>query len=309
MNYPLKVSFVVLNWNKWHETVECLESIFISDYPTFEVIVVDNGSTNDSVKELRSRFKSIIVIETGDNLGFAGGCNVGIECALKNNSDYIFLLNNDAIIEKGALTDMINLANSDTKIGIVSPKIYFFNNSLSMPKIWYGGANLNLKLGRTSMAGYKKFETGQFDATRVVNFVSGCAMLVRSEVIRNVGMFDIEFFNIFEDADFCTRVSTKGYKLVYYPSAVVHHKESASFGTLYSPFSVYFQVRNRLLFIKKHVNKSFIPLAFTAAIISFLKRGIICLANKEFKSLLAINLGFFDYFSKQFGKGSSYRFN
>ena len=134
------VTIIILNWNNWQDTLECLDSVSQLDYPNFKIIVFDNGSVNDSVIKIKENYgSSIILLESPQNLGFAGGNNLSLEYLKELNPDYIFFLNNDTIIEKNVLSILIEQAVTDPNIGILTPKIYFYNPNLSHEIIWYGG--------------------------------------------------------------------------------------------------------------------------------------------------------------------------
>ena len=301
--YP-KVVFIILNWNNWKDTVECLESVSCVDYPNFDVVVVDNGSNNDSVNQIKKIFDSVTLIEINENLGFAGGCNVGMKYAVKKGDDIIFLLNSDTIIEKDALNILVEVAEKHPKVGLLSPKIYFYNRDPENRKIWFGGSKLNSLLGRTVMLGYGKVDRGQYDKEKLVDFISGCAMVIKAEVFNKIGFFDTDYFNIFEDADYCVRAKNAGYDCIYVPKAVVHHKESMSIGSIYSPLSVYFQIRNRLLFIKKNVKKKWLPFSVIAVLLSFFKRIFQLILKRKLLSLRAFKFAIYDFFTLNFNKGS-----
>ncbi|HET6516311.1 MAG TPA: glycosyltransferase family 2 protein, partial [Thermodesulfovibrionales bacterium] len=132
-----KIAIIVINWNGRDDTLECLASVRQVDYPHFEVIVVDNGSSDNSVEAIRNAFPEVTVIETRENLGFAGGNNVGMRHALKNRSEYIFLLNNDTVVDSQILKSFIRSSRLLPRDAILSAKIYYYSNP---DKIWYAGA-------------------------------------------------------------------------------------------------------------------------------------------------------------------------
>jgi GT2 family glycosyltransferase len=299
------VAIIILNWNNWQDTLECLDSVSQLDYPNFKIVVFDNGSVNDSVIKIKQNYgSSIILLESPQNHGFAGGNNLSIEYLKRLNPDYIFFLNNDTIIEKNALSILIEQAVNDPKIGILTPKICFYNSNFSHKIIWYGGSKLNLIFGKTFMIGYRKKDHKRYHKISFVDFISGCAMLVKADVLDQIGGFDTDYFNIFEDADFCVRAKQKNYKLLYVPKACVYHKESMTMGSSYSPFSIYFQVRNRLLFIKKNVKNKWKVIAYFSAFVSIVKKMVSIILNKDTPSLAAIQVAILDFFKSSFGPGS-----
>ncbi|MCX7596938.1 MAG: glycosyltransferase family 2 protein, partial [Fischerella sp.] len=137
-----KVFVILLNWNGWQDTVKCIVSLKGLSYPNYEIVVLDNASTNDSVEQIRAAHPDVTLIETGANLGFAGGNNVGIRYALEHGAEYIWLLNNDTIVDANALSAMVTKAESDPKIGLVGSVLYYMNNPGSV-QAW-GGGTVNL---------------------------------------------------------------------------------------------------------------------------------------------------------------------
>ena len=213
--------------------------------------MVDNGSKDDSLIEIKKNFHNVKIIQNKKNLGFTGGSNVGIKCALKNNADYVLLLNNDTIVDRKFLSEMIKLTESDEKIGIVCPKVFY-----SKPKIiQYAGLKFNLNTGNTLLIGNNERDNGQFNEVLEMDFCGGTCMLVKKGVFRKIGLFDNRYFAYFEDTDFGFRARKAGYKIVFCPKARIWHKVSASSGGQSNPLKEYYMNRNNILFMKKHVSK------------------------------------------------------
>jgi len=263
VSYP-KVGIVVLNWNGWPDTVKCLESLDNVNYSNFCVIVVDNGSTDSSVEKIKAWIKNnpkperFLMICNNENLGFAGGCNVGIRQAISLNCQYVFLLNNDTIVDTNCLLAMVSQAEQYKDVGIIGPKIYYANDPL---KIWYAGANLSLFKPGARYHGRGDKDVGQFNKVKQVTFVSGAAMLIKREVFDRIGLLDERFFFGVEDYDFCRRALSNGYRLLYVPDAVVWHKVGASHSIEAS--YVYLGYKQAFIFMKKHFHWSiYIPWFF-----------------------------------------------
>lgn len=257
MNYP-KISIIVLNWNGKEDTIECLESLKKLDYPNYEIIAVDNGSTDGSPRVLRERFPYITLIENDENLGFAEGSNVAMKHALEKGTGYVFLLNNDTIVDKGLLKELVKVAESDPKIGVVGPKIYFYDN----PKmIWSTGGTINFVKGKADPIGIGVTDEGQFDKLDDRDCISGCALLAKREVLDKVGLFDPIYFAYYEEIDWCVKAMKAGYKMTYVPKARLWHKVSQSTRKDDS-FRAYLYTRNRLIFMRKHA-KTLDKLVFT----------------------------------------------
>lgn len=246
MSSPL-VYIIILNWNRKYDTLECLESLQYINYPNYKIIVVDNGSIDGSPQVIREKFPNITLIENKKNLGFAEGNNIAIKSALQEGADYVLLLNNDTIVDRNFLIQLVKVAESDPEIGICGPKIYHYD----FPnKIWFAGGLI--KGGTTLHIGGGKDDKGQFDKISVVDYITGCAMLVKRKVFEKVGLLDPDYFCMFEDADLCLRNRRAGFKAVYVPNARVWHKISSSFGGFFSPYWAYYMGRSNILFIRKN---------------------------------------------------------
>jgi len=241
---------LLLNWNGWKDTVECIESCRKLSYPHFRILIIDNGSTDGSEAMLRERFPDLDFIQTGVNLGFAGGNNVGIRYALEQGADYVWLLNNDTVVEPDALSALVQIAQADKTIGMVGSKILFHADP---ERLWYAGAVLDSdKPHRPYHLGLNEKDRGQYAAACDTGYITGCSLLARREMIEAVGVMDEELFLYFEDADWSARAKAAGWRLVYCPESLVYHKVSVSTGGAASPTLLYYTSRNRLYFVKRN---------------------------------------------------------
>ncbi|MBI2143981.1 glycosyltransferase family 2 protein [Candidatus Woesearchaeota archaeon] len=244
------VDIILLNWNNYELTKDCLESLEEVAYSSFRTIVVDNGSASDvpKLKALRKKGFSFTLIENSKNLGFAEGNNVGIRHALGGKADYLLLLNNDTVVHPDFLSCLVAEAEKDKKTGIASPLIYYYDEP---KRVWYGGARFNFWHGDARHEHLNETDTGQFGTARETGYGSGCAMLVRREVFEKTGVLDAFFFIYYEETDFCTRARMKGYAIKLVPEAKIWHKVSASTQKA-SPFMIRQNTRNRLIFMRKN---------------------------------------------------------
>jgi GT2 family glycosyltransferase len=243
------VFIVIVNWNGLADTLECLESLRHLDYPNFEILLVDNASADNSVETIRDKYPSVRILANSRNLGFTGGNNIGIRHALENGAAYVWLLNNDTIVDPHALSRLVEAAERDRGIGILGSKIYYASEP---DVISFAGASIDWNRGTSSHIGRGEVDRGQYDKLSEVERVSGCSMLVKKEVCDKVGLFDEAFFLFVEDVDWCVRAKRSGFRCVFVPSSVVWHKEGSSIrkaeqGSLFS----YYNTRNFLLLIKK----------------------------------------------------------
>lgn len=249
-----KISIVILNWNGETDTLECLESVQKIDYPSYEVVVVDNGSTDNSVATIKQQYPSVILLETGENIGYAGGNNVGIRHAMSNGAEYILLLNNDTIVDPHLLSRFVNAARIVPQGGIFTGKIYFHSEP---EKIWYAGAKWMKNISSFNHVGFGTIDNERdFNAIVETDYASGCALFVKAAVINEIGLLDEKFFLTYEETDWCYRARAAGHKCLFVPTAKVWHKVSASFGGAESPLQLYFYSRNILLWAERHLPRS-----------------------------------------------------
>lgn len=240
------VSIIVLNYNSREDTLDCLRSLEHLTYPNVQVIVVDNGSSDGSVEAVRTAYPQTMLIDTGRNLGFTGGNNLGIRRALEGGAQYIMLLNNDTIVAPDMIDLMIEAMEQNPSLGVTGPMIYYYD----LPDvIWSAGGYIDWTRGTTSMIGLDQEDKGQFgSATRLVDFVTGCAILARREVWETVGLLDDKFFMYYEETEWCVRAGRAGYKIAHVPTAMMWHKISPA-ARAASPRTFYYMTRNRLLFL------------------------------------------------------------
>ena len=285
---PRQVSIIVLNWNNYQDTKECLESLRKSTYPNCKIIVTDNGSTDKSGERLKKEFPQYTFIYNDSNLGFAEGNNVGIRYALKRGADYVLLLNNDTIVDPGFLEPLVGIAEADDQIGVVGPMIYFYDKPKVIQSI---GARINLLKGSHPLIGIREVDEGQYDEPMEVDYVSGAALLAKRQVIEDVGLLDPEYFLYSEEVDWCYRAAKAGYKIMAVPKSKIWHKVSSSTGGTKSPFVAYYLTRNRILFMRKHARiyhwLTFLP--FFA--VDILKGLLSCAKHRDIKRAKAMIKG------------------
>jgi GT2 family glycosyltransferase len=244
-----RVAVIVLNWNGRSDTIECLHSVMDMRYLNYGTIVVDNGSTDGSTRAVQEVFPSVDLLVNSENLGFAGGNNVGLRHALREHVDYVLLLNNDTVVDPALLDTLIATAETDPRIGIVGPKIYYCDQR---DTLWYAGAKEQWLRRIPATIGLDQIDHGQYDQTGETAFVYGTAMLIRRQVLEEIGELDERFFAYHEDADLCLRARQAGYRCIYDPGGVVWHKVSAA--TRANPhMQDYLRARGRILFFAKHL--------------------------------------------------------
>jgi len=244
IEYPT-VYVVIVNWNGSNDTIECVDSLRKIDYPCFNILIVDNGSSPSEVRILHDTLnKYCRIIELKNNLGFAIANNVGIRIAVQNKAQFVLLLNNDTIVDRNFLKELISASLRDHKVGIIGPKIYFYENK---DRLWYAGGKLNMYLGH-KQEGLSERDVGQFNTTRKTDYVSGACMLIKKELISTFGLLPKEYFLGWEDIDFCFAARRMGYNCLFVPASVIWHKASVSYKRHNLGYTqVFLGFRNRII--------------------------------------------------------------
>jgi GT2 family glycosyltransferase len=298
-----KVSIITLTWNSYEVTRDCLLTLKKLDYPNFEIIVVDNGSTDGSQEQLDRDFPEVRHLRNRTNLGFSGGNNVAIRDALARNADYLLLLNNDTIVSPTFLRELVQVAESDEKIGLLNPKIYYFEPP---DRIWYAGGLRKPWRVFPKHLGLHKRDDGSYNETREVTFITGCALLVKAAVVRKIGLLDEIFFLGFEDADWSVRALQAGFKGVYVPAAVIWHRDAyvtrKNFGRAGRDF---YTMRNTILFARKHLQRRHWPLFMMSVARYVAYRTIVDLTKADVKTVRALYQGLWSGCSTKVPRGEA----
>ncbi len=244
-----KVTILILNWNGRDDTVQCLESVARLSYRPLDVIVIDNGSVDDSVAFLRARYPALTLIANGANLGFCEGNNIGIRAALAADADYVMLLNNDATLAPDAVTHLVAAGEADPAVGIVGPKTYV----MSRANILYSAGLSWFPLrGYSVPTGFGEFDRGQYDRSGERQALAGHAFMIKRRVLEAIGGLDPDYFAYYEELDFCLRARAAGFACRYVAEALCWHK---GHGSKAGPLRAYLLHRNRLLFARKNATR------------------------------------------------------
>jgi GT2 family glycosyltransferase len=299
-----KIFILILNWNGKKDTCECLKSVREIDYPNYEVVVMDNGSHDDSVKTFIEKFPEVTIIENRANLGFAEGNNRGISYALERNADFILLLNNDAIVDPYILKSFVEASEKNSSAGVFGAKIYYLNEP---KKIWFAGGVWLSDTAQTGHEGYGQTDDGKtWEKIKKIDYACGCALFVKAEVIKTIGMLEHKYFLTWEETDFCYRAKSADFECLLVPAAHVWHKVSASFdGGAGGLLLQYFMWRNRLLWIERNLSlaeRSRIYVKIIFPEISSYLRSALSPRDTNHRARARINLvALRDYLLRRFG--------
>jgi GT2 family glycosyltransferase len=221
------VAIVLLNWNGKTVTLDCLASLRAIRYERMRIVLVDNGSTDGSVEAIRRDYPEVELLEMGTNLGFARGANVGMRYALDHGAEMLLLLNNDTVVDPDFLRYMVEALTTHPAIGLVAPKIYYFEEP---NRIWFAGGELSMWTGTLRHIGIRQYDHGQYDLPREIPHACGCCLLARRSLAEQVGLLDESYYLYTEDADWVMRARRGGYGVSYEPRAKIWHKVSVDSG-------------------------------------------------------------------------------
>ena len=237
-----RVSIVILNWRAWETTARCIESLKPEPGAEVEVIVVDNASHDGSVAALQRRFPELTILESETNLGFAGGCNIGIRMATKRGADFVWLLNNDVEVRSGALSALLAKATADPRVGAVGSVQYDTCNH-QLVRVW-GGGYVNFLNGIPASCTHP----GEL---RRLQYLSAASVLLRGQALKETGLLDDQFFLYWEDTDLSFRLRAKGWRLAVAEDSLIHHRGFGSMDPVSATYDYHF-TWSSIRFLRKH---------------------------------------------------------
>jgi GT2 family glycosyltransferase len=242
------VTIITINYNQLQLTCELLNSLRNLTYPYVEVIVVDNNSIENPTEVMAEKYPEVKLIVSDENLGFAGGNNLGIRAS---SGKYLLFLNNDTEVDPGFLEPLVALLEGNPKAGVASPKILYYNSDNTIQ--YAGSTRINPFTGRSKRIGFMEKDNGQHNTLRKTDLAHGAAMMVPRRIINQIGMMPEFFFLYYEEVDWCESIKKAGYKIYFVPASRVYHKESMSIGKK-STLKTYYMTRNRLLYMRRNTS-------------------------------------------------------
>jgi GT2 family glycosyltransferase len=288
-----KLAIILINWNSFELTKDTVESLQQTTYTNYDCIVVDNGSEDGSGDLIESTFPNCIVIKSSTNKGFTGGNNIGMDYALQQGYEYIMMLNNDVAVEPNFLEPLIARLDQDATVGAVQPLIYFHHDR---NLIWNAGSRYLSWIGLplTLMYFRKDPLRLQINMQKKIDWITGCAFMIRASVLRKTGTLKEPYFIYFEDVDLSFRIKQAGYQLGYVPKSVIYHiagmshksktKEKEGF---LNPKVHYLNGRNRIWFLKAHTPWWAIPTTFFYQFMYYLAVSFYFISRLRFNKLKA----------------------
>lgn len=250
------VAIILVNWNSYEVSNDCILSLKKIDYPNYTIILVDNGSADGSGMKLREAHPDIVTILSDKNTGFTGGNNIGFRYSLDNHFDYSMMLNNDTFVEPDFLSKLIDLIETSDTIGAVQPRIHFDHNR---QLLWNGGSYFNQFWGFTYTKGENKAPQKEHLINKEVDWITGCAFLVKNTVLQQVGLLAENMFMYSEDVDLSFRIRKKGHQLMYVADSLIFHiagmsnkRKTKGKDGFVNPQVHYLNQRNRIWILKKY---------------------------------------------------------
>lgn len=246
MREPM-VFTVILNTNRRDDTLACLASLEEGDYDNHSIIVLDNNSADGSVQAVSTSFPAVHIVRLNENRGYAGNNNVGMRAALDQGAEWIFILNEDTVLAPDCLSRLVEVGESDSRIGMVGPMVYHY----SEPEIIQSAGGWVNRVWESGHIGKNERDRGQFATPRSVDWLTGCGILARREVLEQVGLLDERFFIYWEETEWCIRARRAGWVLVHVPGARLWHK-GVQTNYCPKPSNTYYSTRNRFIAMAKH---------------------------------------------------------
>lgn len=293
-----RIAIILINWNSFDTTNDCINSLKEVTNKDFDIIVVDNASADHSGDRLAALHPEIILIKSSVNTGFTGGNNIGFRYSLDNGYEFSLMQNNDTFVEPDYLTPLIDHMDNNPQTAVVQPRIFYHPDRHIL---WDAGSYFNYFIGHSYTKGLSKTSCAKYEYEKRVDWITGCAFFVRNSVLKEVGLLSENMFMNWEDVDLSFRISQKGYQLKYIPSSVIYHLTSMSLKSssksnegFLTPAAHYRHFRNRIWILKRYTPWYFVP---SAAIFNFFYISLVIgyfTLRRRFKKLNAVLNGIRD---------------
>ena len=297
-----KVVVGTLTWNQKKDVLECLRSLIKLDYPNYEIVMVDNGSTDGTVEAVREEFPQVVIVPNEANLGCAEGVNGEIRYAIQAKADYLFIVANDALVEPSTLTELVKVAKRNPELGMIFPKVYYYQSN----RIWFArGIKLHGGVdwlrGRFSGFVQDVEDDGSYDEESEADVYPGRFCMVSMPAVKKVGFLDPRYFIYFDDSEWLARMARQGFHGRYAPRARTWHKASSSVG-MESPAFYYYRTRNRLYFYRQFSPVGYFPFFMIYFFFELVtKTAPRLILSKMLSQLSAVGLGILDFLHKKMG--------
>ena len=290
------VGIVVLNWNNYEDTKECLSSIFKIDYEPYNIYVVDNGSTDNSYTKLKETFPSCNYTRNDENIGFSSGINSGINQAMEDNCDYLLILNNDTIVEPDFLQPLVETAETNTQVAAVGGIIYYPDKE----QIWFAGGHINRYFSKIDINTNIK-ETTEY----ATEYIIGTMMLLNTEYLQKYGLLNDDYFFGSEDQEFCQKAIKNGWNLMVNPDSKIIHKINSKSGSG-NEFRFYHNTYNRLYFASHHLNLHEKMIFYPYFLANRSVLLVIWLFKRRFTMILSVLYAVYDFITGVQKKGTEF---
>lgn len=265
-----RVAVIIVAYNQRELALACLKHVTRLEYPAdrLDIIVVDNNSGDGTPQAVRDRYPTAVVLEMGENLGYAGGNNAGMEYALEHGADWVLILNQDVVVAPDMLSPLLAAAKHEPRVGFLGPKVYHLEEP---HRLQSAGIVLDSCL-RSHQRGQGELDVGQFESIAECDALAGCALFTSRPMIERIGMLDLRFFMYHEEMDWCLRARAAGLRNLYVPAARVWHPKPQLRGAGNTAFTTYYMTRNHYLLLSKH-GTGLLPVA------QITKKNLIWLVN------------------------------
>jgi GT2 family glycosyltransferase len=287
----LRVAVVVANWNGGDENAQCVASILAQGVAPADVVFVDNGSTDGSREAIERGFPGLTILRNPTNLGFGEASNQGARVALDHGAEAVFFVNNDVELPAGSLAKLVDALLADRTLGVVGPRVLYKREP---ERVWCAGGMLTWRENLSTLLGHRDADGPAYRETKPVDYIPGCALLIRRDALEKIGLFDAQFFAYMEDVDLCVRASEAGFGVRLIGDVAVYHSASIATGGGYNPRRKYMMGVNSIWFLRRHAHAAQWMRFWIYDVLSLPILWIVGVFRGRSKAVLAKGLGIID---------------